>query len=305
MKLVFNGEELTYEDPEILVAPYFDNISGKKIKWRKNINFEYGKFKVKGFIGLLKEMKKNQSGISLFRRGRVIQGSHDEKYHPTIICGQAGSPRDKRLFGELELEGFKVSFDKGRFTQVDELDELLGVVKKELNKPSFNLLKQGDRYRKTQTKSQKLKIITKTLKEEKQKSFNEEYKAKRNKVLKDIKDKPVIAPPKKIKKENKLEKINISFSRNNQDYNVEIEFVNEPGLPLCDLHSPEEAFEWKGMINLSHVFFDKYKIINSESFKPVLAILKALLLSEAISGSQGTKMGGYIRQNLDKILKTL
>jgi hypothetical protein len=159
MRLIYNGEELIYEDPEILFAPFVDTPDGEKKYWRKDIDFRYGKFKAKGFIGLLKEMQKHHCGISLFRRGRVIQGSHDEKYHPTIICGQAGSPRDKRLFGELELEGFKVSFDKGRFTQIDEIEDILGLVRKELNHSSFNLLKQGDKYRKPKTEKDKLSII--------------------------------------------------------------------------------------------------------------------------------------------------
>ena len=60
------------------------------------------------------------NGLSLFRRGRVIEGSHDEKYRPKVLCGQNGSPRYKRIFGELELEGFSVSFNKGSFQEHDD-----------------------------------------------------------------------------------------------------------------------------------------------------------------------------------------
>ena len=42
-----------------------------------------GEYSAKGFIGVLKTMSTNKvNGISLFRRGRVIVGSHDEKYRP-------------------------------------------------------------------------------------------------------------------------------------------------------------------------------------------------------------------------------
>ena len=36
-----------------------------------------------------------------------------------------GSPRYKRIFGELELEGFGVSFNKGSFVEVEDLEALM------------------------------------------------------------------------------------------------------------------------------------------------------------------------------------
>jgi len=81
MQLYFNGELLEFHDSAILYAPFVNNPNGENIQWKKDIDFEFDGFKVKGFIGLLQEMQKQHCGISLFRRGRVIQGSHDEKYH--------------------------------------------------------------------------------------------------------------------------------------------------------------------------------------------------------------------------------
>jgi hypothetical protein len=89
----------------------------------KRHKFFFGKYKVTGFIGILNTMSTSEvNGLSLFRRGRVIEGSHDEKYRPKAICGQMGSPRYKRIFGELELDGFAVSFNKGSFQEQEDLD---------------------------------------------------------------------------------------------------------------------------------------------------------------------------------------
>ena len=89
-------------------------------------------------------MNSKKNGFSIFRRGRVINGSHDEKYYPEIICGQTGSPLFKRLFGELELYGdFKVSFDKGSFTNMEQIDGVLRLVKLESN----TIINQGRNYR--------------------------------------------------------------------------------------------------------------------------------------------------------------
>lgn len=304
MILVFNGDELKYEAPAILKAPFVDDPDGKTIVWKKDINFKYDNYKVKGFIGLLKEMKSKHCGLSLFRRGRVIQGSHDEKFHPKIICGQSGSPRDKRLFGELELKGFKVSFDKGRFTQVGELETILSLVKKELNAPSLNLLKQGDKYRKPIKPKDKEKEIKNALKDEKKKAHNIEVTEKRNKIIKNLKAEQPKPINKKTKKENTLINIPIPFSWKGKKYLIEIEYVNESGLELYTLYNLEEPLQYKGRINLKHKFFQNYNIFESEDIEPILAILKGLLLSEAISQSQGTKMGGNIRSNLNKLLES-
>ncbi len=87
MKLFINGEELIYEEPEILKAPFYNNPSGEIIEWKKEINFSTYKYKAVGFIGILNTMSTSTlNGISLFRRGRVIEGkvmmkNTDQKFY--------------------------------------------------------------------------------------------------------------------------------------------------------------------------------------------------------------------------------
>ena len=49
------------------------------------------------------------------RRGRLIEGSHEEGYRPEAVFGRSNSYRYQRLFGELELQGFEVSHTKDGF----------------------------------------------------------------------------------------------------------------------------------------------------------------------------------------------
>ena len=51
---------------------------------------------------------------------------------------------DKRLFGELELDGFDVSFQKGSFVQTDELEILLEYIADDLNSKLMSILKAGN-----------------------------------------------------------------------------------------------------------------------------------------------------------------
>lgn len=104
VKIFVNEEQLFYPDYEILDAPYHKNPDGANIFWKKEIDFELGEYKAKGFIAILKQMQQAANGIALLRRGRIIE----EKYYPPILCGQVGSPRYKRIFGEIELEGFRL-----------------------------------------------------------------------------------------------------------------------------------------------------------------------------------------------------
>jgi len=90
------------------------------------------------------------SGFALFRRGRVIEGSadNDEGFRPPALSGSVGSHRYKRLFGELHLEGFKVSHTKDGFQWDDNMEAFLELLKEELeSKNSIPILKQADRYR--------------------------------------------------------------------------------------------------------------------------------------------------------------
>ena len=159
MKLYINHEQLIYEEPEILKAPFYNNPTGKRIEWKKEINFSYNTYRVKGFIAILNTMSTNEvNGLSLFRRGRVIEGSHDEKYRPKSLCGHMGSPRYKRIFGELELEGFSVSFNKGSFQEQEDLEALMEALQTEISAKEFDLYTQAEKYIKEKTQNDNTKV---------------------------------------------------------------------------------------------------------------------------------------------------
>ena len=64
-----------------------------------------------------------------------------------------GSPRYKRIFGELELKGFGVSFNKGSFLEVEDLETLIKGIKLEISNKNFDLYGQAEKYIKPKTKS--------------------------------------------------------------------------------------------------------------------------------------------------------
>lgn len=75
LDLFVNNEPLAFTEYPILSAPYYKDIEGPSKMWKKDIDFHFGKYRAKGFIGILKELKSSQNGLVLSRRGRVIIGA--------------------------------------------------------------------------------------------------------------------------------------------------------------------------------------------------------------------------------------
>ena len=145
---IFSGndqESLSYQDLELLNYHYYADPKGSPVEWRCPIqNSMFGK-EIRGFIGILKEMSENKSGLVIIRRGRVIVGeSSDHLYHPKCIFGSAkNSHQYKRLYGEIEIKGFSASFNKNGFSDLEELEEMLSLLRPKLLVNGYSLIKQA------------------------------------------------------------------------------------------------------------------------------------------------------------------
>lgn len=312
LKLFINDVELTYDDPEILNAPYYTNPKGAPIYWKKEINLSLDKYKVSGFIGILNTMSTSEiNGLSLFRRGRVIEGSHDEKYRPKAICGQIGSPRYKRVFGELELEGFAVSFNKGSFQEQEDLENLMDAIQVEISAKDFDLYTQAEKYIKPKTQDDNVKVAKNIISNMKKTTKVENLKEKVETSLREIDNKSVILKNEQLYKKTKTIDAHEDFINiKGEKYKLKLEFITEPS--ITDLYSlqeeRDELFDKKATfkINLAHPFFTRYeKIKSEEDYQPIVSIIRALVLAELIAPSQGTKGAGNLRLNFNNFIRNI
>lgn len=170
LDLYINGELLKYQDPKVLKAPYYNDKTNKKeIDWVYRFDYDFGKQKAKGFVGILeKQSTSDQNGFLLFRRGRTIGTSSDEKYRPKALCGQVGSPQYKRIFGEIEIEGFEVSFTKSSFTEDDQFQAFIEELAKEIKEDrDIDIFGQAEHYRKSEdpqkAESKAVNVMTRKL----------------------------------------------------------------------------------------------------------------------------------------------
>lgn len=156
----FNGEELLYISPPILKSKKYSapgqisDLDGPEIEWKKDISLDFGAGqKVSGFVALRKIGSTPLAGFALFRRNRLIVGSHDETYRPSFIFKNTNSYPYQRLFGELHIEGFEVSHTKDGFRWEEYEDIFLELLKNEISAAPLDLLAQAENYRALPTKN--------------------------------------------------------------------------------------------------------------------------------------------------------
>lgn len=154
LELKFNGDVINYEAPKVLTSvlyssPGVPSMSGATpVEWTKKIDFDFGGGqRVTGFAALREVGSTTSAGFSLFRRGRLIEGSCDETYRPPYIFRKANSFTYQRLFGELHIEGFTVSHTKDGFRWEEYEDIFLEHLKEAIESKPLDLIAQAENYR--------------------------------------------------------------------------------------------------------------------------------------------------------------
>ena len=230
-------------------------------------------------MALLETMSTSESnGFLLFRRGRVIGSSGENKYRPLSLCGQEGSPRYKRVFGELEIEGFDVSFTKNSFQEDEDFEAFIQVLRDDIAKDkSFDIFGQAQNYVKPKTPAKKEEIgstLVKKIAEKIKKPINIEI-PKIETIEKPQQSKePIALQPKEKITESIVTQVNI----NGKKFTLNIECIN--GESNQNLYT----FDIQGdmctaRINLRNNFFDS-SLSDEENLESVSYFIKTLVATE-------------------------
>lgn len=328
LDLVVNDELLEDTQLQCLTAPYYRTPNGENITWRRDINFEVpqydetgqqcGVYYAKGFIGILEKMSTSvDNGILLFRRGRVIGSSYDEKFHPKILSGEEGSPRYKRIFGELELEGFDVSFTKSSFQDDDEFATFIEILKDDIDRDkSFDLFGQAQNYTKPKTQADKKKAaqqLVKTIANE----------ISRPIVLPVDTTEPVVEIPKIVFQSSdaaliqqkeiqqspqealEIPAIETEVKPNaNSSYKLVINGVSESSNKgLYSLIYNESADKYFATINLSNGFFERFRecLSTEDNILQLAYFIKNLVVTELLLLESGTHAATSFRNKFNQL----
>ena len=298
LKIVVNGESIQAANYAILNTPYYKTPDGDSLLWKKAIDYQSydGKYKAKGFIAILDKIQNGANGLVLMRNGRVIVGGGEDRYFPSVIFGQVGSFKYRRIFGELELEGFEVTFNKNGFRDEDNLYALMEALRDELRSDNFNLLAQADNYRqrskeeyakiskdikKKLDKQVKPKDLTRQIQDVENKTSNKEFVKQEERKVQDVKP---------------IDSHTEDFFYQGENYSLRMDLFTDAGVDVLysiTLNSNEstDLFSVKQYvckINLAHPFFTRFEQFKkSNDYMPIISIFKSFAMAELTATLSG------------------
>lgn len=312
LELVYNGERLSYSEPEVLVAKKAMDPEGLPITWRKEFSFELSSGrKVNGFAGLLNTGSTSFAGFSIFRNNRLIEGSGDETYRPQEIFGSSNSFVYQRLFGELHLHGFKSSHMKDQIQwQDNDEEELVATLKAVLTSGEVNLLWQAEKYRKNQQIP--LKTVESVLSEVKS-GLEISLPDAINSLVPRLIDVEVSIPESIEPLEIAVASTSLRIDTHNHGiWQVEISALNDESISsFIEVGSTVEHLPIEGAdrqskinvrLNLGHPFCIQYLGANQQGLELLFAYSACLAIALSVGRTIGAK-SNYIVQYINDILR--
>lgn len=310
LELVVNEEVLSDVVLNPLKSPYYKTPEGKEIEWKKNIIFEAGPYKVNGFIGILEKMSTStDNGFLLFRRNKVIGTSYDTKYRPKKLCGEPGSPRYKRIYGELELEGFSVSFTKNAFTQDDDLEAFIEALAEDLNKDKdFRIFDHAQNYTPTKTKKEKVDVATNLVKTiatgfTKPIVIEKPVPTEGELPLVEIEKPAITVPSSETSEVPKPEVQEIPVTADGYTFTLSI--VAEENNSTTEFYNLTKIADdkYRSTINMKHKFFERFSqlVNNKEDYLPISAMIRTMIVSEILLLKKGELGGSNFRNKFNEI----
>lgn len=310
LQLKVEGEELQFSEPRILDVPRYDDQKGESVLWRKEIAFQIEDgLSVNGFVAIREKASTAEAGFALFRRGRVIEGSYDNGFRPEFIFGAPNSYRYQRVFGELHLEGFDVSFTKKGIQWDENLETFLRLLKDDISTKTFPLLQQAEQYR-----------VRATEKEYKaaKKALDGTVDVLEKKGAQAIADVVNVPPPSEEPEQPSLTKTEKAITRefeirfNKENWKVSIELSYDPSLKeLIEIgdsfianKATDESVRQIGIrLSLTHPFMIEFAGTDTAKIEPILRIAAAFGLSEVIA--KRAKIVGDVRRNFNELILNL
>nr|WP_246283788.1 ATP-binding protein [Nocardioides perillae] len=149
LTLLVDGTKVDYDDPPVLVAPLYNDAGGELHTWRQDVDIRLDSGRrVTGFVAIRETGQTRQAGIALFYRRKVVTGSGEEFYKPYEIFKSGNSFESQRIFGELHMDDFAVTYTKDALVWYDEEDEFVDLLRAELDAAPWPLIRQAREHRK-------------------------------------------------------------------------------------------------------------------------------------------------------------
>lgn len=308
LELTVGGEKLTDELPEILVARHYAKPDSKPVTWRKEFEYDLGDgHRIRGWAALLAKGSVANAGFSIFRRRRLIEGSHGDGYRPQVIFGTANKYTYQRLIGEIEIEGFSVSHTKDGVQWEDWEDDMLAWVKSKLNEEPKPLLTQAENFRTRKKKGGEKAAETAAFD-----TSSQIAQSLAPVVEEQLDSDPVDDPlPEELdeieSQETNAREVRFELEHHQTEWKVLVELVLEPGFdPWYDVAEAKESDDVTFVhirMNIAHPFMRTFETPDGDELVPFTRIAAALAVSEVTARRSGVELGGTMRLYLNQLLR--
>jgi len=304
LRLDLNGEQLRYTEPVVMRAPCFRDPDGPPVEWRKDIDLDLGDgHRVTGFAALRETASTSQAGFSLFRRGRVIQGSGDETYRPAEIFGQSNTYPYQRLFGELHLHGFDVSHTKDAFQWGDTEDLFLERLRSALEESPMPLIAQAREFRKYESGRQQRRTVQQAV-DRTSSTLEHNLPAAIPLVVQAPEDQPP-----GTSKPNAEETIrrDLSILVSGHRWNVTIEVAPDEANPnkwydRRSLTNTDKSTDLAITLNSAHPFVVRFGQRDSDSLEAILRMATAAVIGEYLASQGGPVTAKVVAKRISDVL---
>ena len=306
MELRLNGEPLSYEPPEFLHVPYHKTPRSEPVTWHKEVDLDLGDgHRVTGWAGILARASVTNAGFAVFRRHRLIQGSHGEGYRPEVIFGKPNKFIYQRLVGELELEGFSVSHTKDGIQWEDWEDDVLSWIKDRLNEQPIPLLDQAANYRARAQVSKDIvdeaAVDTSTaIVQHFPPIIDEQITSEPNEeVLLDVLDPADQAT-------TRSRQVELDLEHSHRHWSITVELVSdashEDWYELAQTETDGGKVQIR--VNLCHPFMVRFISPDGDEIVPFTRLAAGLAIAEVTAREVGVRQAGTLRMNLNQILRS-
>ncbi|MFZ0927849.1 MAG: ATP-binding protein [Syntrophobacteraceae bacterium] len=308
MELRLNGEALKYEPPTFLYAPFHATPMAEHLTWRKEIELNLGDgHRVRGWAAILARASVANAGFAIFRRGRLIQGSHGEGYRPEVIFGKPNKFAYQRIVGELEVEGFSVTHTKDGVQWEDWEDDILSWVRDKLDEEPLPLLDQAENYRARA-------IVNRDIFQEATRDTTRAIAQHLPPIIdQQINSEPIENPlPRELdevdEEPTRSEQVELHLDHAQRDWTVKVELIydvsHDGWYEIAEGDTNGETTMIHIRVNLGHPFMVRFVSSDGYEIVPFTRLAAALAIAEITAREVGVRQAGTLRMNLNQILRT-
>ena len=303
VQITFNGEDLAFEEPAVLRAPYYRDATGVPVEWRSNVDLTlFSGARVRGFVAIRERGSTKMAGLALFRHRRLVVGSDDEAYRPPEIFGPSNSYAYQRVFGELELDDFAVSHTKDGFIWGEQETEFLSALRTHLDSGPLPLLQQAEKYRARQASSDAASAATRAA------GATAAALAGAEHLLEEQIDAvPSTRPPAEDYGSTEVASTRkLQLEVKGVTWNVTIDTTTDPSatdwVKVRELVHESHERQLGILFSVSHPFTQRFGGTTAAEVEGLVRIAVGLAMAETVARESGVRMAGAVMRNLNELL---